>query len=272
MRNTLVFLLLIFFAGHLAAQNAEALIKAEKAFEQSCLKLGIRNGFLAWVDPAGVEFSEKGPSNAKQLWSSYPAFEGIFSWAPSYAEMSISGDWGYTTGNYEHRAKSLTDAVDDAGQYTTIWHKNARGEWKWLADIGNKHVPLAPQKQSNTILVRKFKATDHADSAGLADLERTFISLFEKNAGAAYKKFGSSQYILNLPNHLLVKGTDSALVLIQSLPSLPVYQSSGIFISPGKDMAAVYGSISHSDKTGSYLRIWRFEKDDWKIALEVIRN
>jgi len=271
MRFVMISFLLFFFFGHTEAQNAEALIKAEKAFEQSCLKLGIRDGFLAWVDPGGIEFTEKGPANAKQLWTSYPSFEGIFSWAPTYAEMSISGDWGYTTGNYEHRPKSLQDSVDEAGQYTTVWHKNNIGEWKYLVDIGNKHAPVAPEKMANTILATKFKATHYADSAGLADLERLFIGLFEKDVRDAYLKFGSSHYMLNLPQHELVTGTDRAILLIQSFPSLPLYHVSGIFVSPGGDMAAVYGSIGESAKKASYLRIWRFEKNGWKIALEVIR-
>jgi hypothetical protein len=88
--------LIIFYFSHLEAQNANALIKAENSFEQSCLQLGIRDGFLAWVDPDGIEFTEKGLSNANQFWSSLPSFDGVFSWAPSFAEMSISGDWGYT--------------------------------------------------------------------------------------------------------------------------------------------------------------------------------
>jgi ketosteroid isomerase-like protein len=272
MKQVLCILLLVFNFSHIEAQNAEALIKAEKAFEKSCLQLGIRDGFLAWVDPAGIEFSEKGPSNAKQLWLSYPAFEGIFLWAPSYAEMSISGDWGYTTGNYEHRAKSLRDSVDDAGQYTTVWHKNKTGEWKYLIDIGNKHTPVAPQRQAVTILTGKFKASRYTDSIGLADLERIFISSFEKDISNAYRRFGGSHYILNLPEHQLVNGTDSAVFLLHSCSSVPLYQVSGIFISPGRDMAAVYGTIRDPVKTGSYLRIWRYEKEGWKIALEVIRT
>jgi ketosteroid isomerase-like protein len=263
---------MVVISGHIKAQNAEALIKAENAFEKSCLQLGIRDGFLAWVDPAGIEFNEKGPSNAKQLWLSYPAFEGIFSWAPSYAEMSISGDWGYTTGNYEHRPKSLQDSVDGTGQYTTVWHKNKSGEWKYLIDIGNKHNQVAPQQQAVTILTGKFKASRYADSTGLADLERIFISSFEKDVSKAYRGFGSSHYILNLPGHQLVKGTDSAMILMRSFSSVPLYHVSGIFISPTRDMAAVYGTISNPVKTGSYLRIWRYEKDGWKIALEVIRT
>jgi hypothetical protein len=68
-----------FLSIHLSAQNAQALVAAEKAFEKSCLESGIRNGFLANVDSNGIDFSEKGPVDAKQFWRSIPAFDGIFS-------------------------------------------------------------------------------------------------------------------------------------------------------------------------------------------------
>src|SRR4051812_15245491 len=121
------------------AQNSHVLVAAEKAFERSCLESGIRNGFLANVDSNAIDFTEKGPVDAKKFWRSLPAFDGIFSWSPSYSELSASGNWGYTTGNYEHRPKTLKDQPDDCGQYTTLWGKNDRGEWKYLLDIGTAH-------------------------------------------------------------------------------------------------------------------------------------
>src|SRR4051812_26639918 len=121
----------------LAAQNGLALVAAEKAFEKSCFEMGIRNGFLAHVDSNAIVFTGKGPVDAKQFWRSLPAFEGIFSWSPSYSELSLSGDWGYTTGNYQHRPRTLQDQPDECGQYTTLWGKNNQGVWKYLMDIGN---------------------------------------------------------------------------------------------------------------------------------------
>jgi hypothetical protein len=271
MKKVLSFFLIALSCICTNAQNAEALIKAERDFEQSCLQHGIRDGFLAWVDPDGIAFTENGPSNAKQFWASLPAFDGVFSWSPSYAEMSISGDWGYTTGNYVHRAKSLQDTVNQAGQYTTVWHKTDKWVWKWLVDIGNNHKPLQPENQAKTISIEKFKATRYADSSGLAELEKTFIAAFEKNTGDAYHRFASTTYILNLGGYLPVISADSALALVNRIPSSLLYHPSGVFISSGGDMGAVFGRISCSDKTGSYLRIWRFEKGGWKIALEVIR-
>ncbi len=253
------------------AQNAEAVIRAEKDFENTCLRKGIRDGFLAWVDPNGIEFTDKGPSNAKQLWSSYPSFEGIFSWSPSYAEISITGDWGYSTGNFEHRQKSIKDSVDEAGQYTTVWHKNENGEWKYLIDIGNSHAPVPPEMGAEIIYIRKYPATVLGDSAGLVELEKDFIGRFEKSTREAYKNYGSSNYLLNLTGQMPIRSTDSGLVLINRfLPTLS-YHPFGVFISAGKDMGVVYGRFNTQGKTGNYIRIWRFEKNGWKIALEVIR-
>ena len=271
LKKLLPFFIVILFCKQVRAQNAEALISAEKEFENTCLRNGIRDGFLAWVDSSGIEFTEKGPANAKKLWSSYPAFEGIFSWSPSYAEMSISGDWGYTTGYFEHRPKSIKDSVDEAGQYTTVWHKNVSGEWKYLIDIGNSHAPVPPEKQTRTINTSKYPATIFEDSSGLIDLEKKFIVVFEKNIHEAYQTYACTNYLLNITGQLPVISADSGQALIIRMPSPLLFHPFGVFFSAGKDMGAVYGRFSFGDKTGNYIRIWRFEKGGWRIALEVIR-
>jgi hypothetical protein len=263
--------LIILLYVHLEAQNAEPLINAEKAFGQSCLKLGIRDGFLAWVDSTGIQVTEKGPVNAQWLWTSIPAFDGIFSWSPSYAEMSISGDWGYTTGNYEHRSKTLQDTVNESGQYSTVWHRNSAGEWKYLIDFGNRHEHLLPDKKAYTISIAKFKSERDNDSAVMVGLDKLFTESLGKNPREAYAKYGSVFYLLNIPQHKLVKGIDDAMPIILSFSTSPAYHVSGIFISTGKDMAVIYGSVNEAGKSGSFMRIWRCEKDGWKIALEVIR-
>jgi ketosteroid isomerase-like protein len=271
MKKLVFFFLISFSCKEAGAQNAEPLINAEKEFESTCLQKGIRDGFLAWVDPNGIDFTEKGPSNAKQRWASYPPFEGIFSWSPSYAEMSISGDWGYTTGHFDHRPKSISDSVDGAGQYTTVWHKNTMGEWKYLIDIGNNHVPVRPEKTVKTISIRKYPATEFGDSAGLAEMEKKFIGMFEKDIHAAYQTYGSDSYLLNTSGHMPVISADSAVVLINRIFSPLLYHPYGVFLSEGRDMGVIYGRFSVQDKSGNYIRLWRFEEGGWKIALEVIR-
>jgi hypothetical protein len=271
MKKYFALVMWISFTIHLSAQNAHALVAAEKAFEKSCLESGIRNGFLANVDSNGIDFSEKGPVDAKQFWRSLPAFDGIFSWSPSYSELSISGNWGYTTGNYEHRPKTLKDQPDECGQYTTLWGKNGHGEWKYLIDIGNSHDCVPLDKNPNIITLEKLGAGELASKEKLSGKEKEFIISVGQNTKDAYLKYGSSKYILNLAHHRPVTSRDSAVILLNKMGHTLKYHPAGIKISPGKDMAAAYGTFELGDKTGSYVRIWRHEKTGWKIALEVIR-
>jgi hypothetical protein len=272
MKKYFALLILIYFSIRLSAQNAQALATAEKAFEKSCLDSGIRNGFLANVDSNGIEFTEKGPADAKEFWRSLPAFEGIFSWSPSYSELSVSGDWGYTTGNYEHRPKTLKDLPDECGQYTTLWGKNVQGQWKYLMDIGNAHECVPLDKNPKIISIEKYNAGQEAGQEKISAKEKEFIVSVGQNTRDAYLKYGSSKYILNMARHHPVTSRDSAVIILNKMGTIPKYHPAGIKISPGKDMAAAYGTFDSGNKTGSYVRIWRHEKTGWKIALEVIRG
>lgn len=256
--------------SYLMAQNTEALVKAEKDFEKSCLETGIRDGFLAHVDSNGIVFTDKGPVDAKKFWAALPVVESVFTWSPSFAEMSIDANWGYTTGNYEHRPRSLKDTVEDSGQYTTVWHKIENGQWKYLIDIGNRHPHQPLEKAARTIDPKKYGAGKNSREDFLLDQENTFIQIFEKNIGQAYQVNASSQYILNITSRLPVLSADSSIAILSKVPSLH-YMPAGLKISPANDLAAVYGTFGQSGKEGNYLRIWRHEKNGWKIALEVIR-
>jgi hypothetical protein len=271
LKKNLLLLLLIPPFLLLQAQNTEELVQVEKAFEKTCLEKGIRDGFSSYVDSQGIIITMKGPENAKKFWASLSSFDGVFRWSPTWAELSVSGDWGYSTGNYEHRAKTLEDTVNETGQYTTVWHKNNRGEWKYLIDIGNDHQRLPLDMFSQKIEIEKYSAGNNTDEAVLIDQEKQFILSYEKNISDAYQKYGSAKYILNLTGYTPVTSTDSAVVLIKKKSASLRFHPDGAKISPGKDMALVYGSFDHDQVKGSYLRIWRNEKNGWKIALEVIK-
>ena len=200
------------------AQNTDALVNAEKAFEKACLEKGIRDGFLANVDSNAVIVVSKGPVNAKKFWTSLPVLDGVFSWSPTYAEMSISGDWGYTTGNYEHRAKTMADTVNDWGQYNTVWHKTENGEWKYLIDIGTPHPPAPLEKYAKSVPIEKSPAGDNIIDDSLLGLDNRFISSFEKNIPAAYQTYGSEKYMLSLSGNAAVTSTSQAISLISKFP------------------------------------------------------
>lgn len=271
MKRYFILFLMIMASLRLFSQNERALIKAENAFEKASLEKGIREGFLSFADSTAIVFGEKGPENAKHFWESLNSFDGIFSWSPTYAEISLTGDWGYTTGNYEHRPKLLADKPDRFGQYTTVWQKDVNGIWKYLIDIGNTHPSAPLDKEAGGLVVEKTAGTQTTDSF-LMNLEEKFIAAFENKPEDAYRQYISAVYIMNLSGINPVRNRDSAVMMITRIYYPIKFHPAGWKTAPGKDMAAVYGTIAHGNDSGKYLRIWRHEKSGWKIALEVISH
>jgi ketosteroid isomerase-like protein len=66
---------------------------------------------------------------------SAPGF--ALSWTPSKAEVSASGDIGWTAGTYD----MTMGGVKDNGKYITLWRKQPEGTWKVAADIFNSNLP-----------------------------------------------------------------------------------------------------------------------------------
>ena len=63
---------------------------------------------------------------------------GELTWTARGADISRSGDLGYTWGEYEFR-EAVTNAVSPVhyGKYVTVWKVQPDGTWKFVADIGN---------------------------------------------------------------------------------------------------------------------------------------
>jgi ketosteroid isomerase-like protein len=75
--------------------------------------------------------------------SAMPGF-GL-TWKATRAEVSASGDVGYTVGAYEMTMNDATGKPQvDKGKYVTIWKKGADGKWKVKEDIFNSDTPPPP--------------------------------------------------------------------------------------------------------------------------------
>ena len=59
-------------------------------------------------------------------------------WTPQGADISATGDLGYTYGTYEFRSKDKNgNPTTDHGKYTSIWKLQKDGSWKVVLDMGN---------------------------------------------------------------------------------------------------------------------------------------
>jgi len=80
-----------------------------------------------------------GQAAAKEVWASYFADSTFsISWKTEHAEVSNSGDLGFTAGTYEDSFRGPDGAlVTERGKYLCVWAKQADGSWKATHDMWN---------------------------------------------------------------------------------------------------------------------------------------
>lgn len=68
---------------------------------------------------------------------------GELTWTPAFADVSLSGDLGYSYGIYELREKTGARALSEKGNYARVW-KKINGYWKVVVDVAD---PLPPESK-----------------------------------------------------------------------------------------------------------------------------
>ena len=152
MKKVVTTLLLLLFAAtsfakkDKSAQGADLLRQLEGEFAAAVAQHG-HGAFIAHFAEDGVEVVDGGGFNTKDDMRKQPPWpEGTsLTWTPVKAEMSASGDLGYTYGNYIYTAKNKGGKlVTNYGKYTSIWKKQKDGQWKVVVDMGNS----SPEQKS----------------------------------------------------------------------------------------------------------------------------
>jgi hypothetical protein len=268
MKRLLPFLFLICFCQLEAQKNIDGLINAEKSFAAYSVAHGTKDAFLQFLDSNGIVFDSSKPVNGMELWKKRERRPRILNWKPQFAEISMSNDFGYTTGPWIF-LKSIDDTNEVRGQYFTIWHYKDSA-WKFLLDLGTSNNPSGSFDAITKIDVTRSKGNDRSIS-GLLKAEKHFIA-DAKNAARAYQMHLSHQQSLLIRNnHLPAVSKEEQQKIIQSTPYPIFYTIKGYGMATSGDLGFIYGTTNLSGKVANYVRVWRKEKGGWKIAAELLR-
>ena len=121
-------------------QERSTLMNLDREWSQSAKD---PNKFLSYFAPDASAYAPgepvaTGSAAIKNSFTKMTAMPGFsLSWTPAKADVSASGDMGYTAGTYQMTA----GAMKDKGKYVTTWKKQASGEWKAVEDIFNSDMP-----------------------------------------------------------------------------------------------------------------------------------
>jgi len=81
----------------------------------------------------------QGKDGVVNMLMQFPA-TATLSWEPAFADVSSSGDLGYTWGRYTltvPSGKKGKEPLVEMGTYVTVWRHMAVGGWKVVLDGGN---------------------------------------------------------------------------------------------------------------------------------------
>lgn len=142
LKVTFVFLFVsITFAQVNVEKEKEAVKKVDIEFSHLSVEVGFHKAFLAYVADDGVllrpnSYPVEGRKAIEELYTKSSDSSFTLTWKPLFADVSSSGDMGYTYGTWEVKAKT-GDAKPSYGTYTTFWRKDKNGRWKFVLDTGN---------------------------------------------------------------------------------------------------------------------------------------
>jgi ketosteroid isomerase-like protein len=126
----------IFPARASAKDSAEILKQLEADFMKAAAEHGSQ-GYMSYYAADAVELPNgadaiPGKSNIAKTMGFLDDKNNHLTWTPVGADMSSSGDLGYTYGTYEFRSEGKDGKpVVSHGKYTSIWKKQRDGAGKW---------------------------------------------------------------------------------------------------------------------------------------------
>jgi len=125
-----------------SATKADTLKRLEGEFMRAAAERGSQ-GYMSYYADDAVEV----PNGAAIIHGKVEIAKGMgflddknnqLMWTPVGADISASGDLGYTYGNYEFHSKDKDGKPSvEYGKYTSIWKLQKDGSWKVVLDMGN---------------------------------------------------------------------------------------------------------------------------------------
>ena len=133
------------------------LLAKDAEFSSYSEKNGMKEAFLNYIADKGVLLRPnhkpiEGKDSISTLLNRKKYKDISMTWTPTFADVSASGDMGYTYGTY---ASKSADGVQNKGTYVTIWKKDQTGNWKLVLDSGNDG--LTPTKKTKNTGDKKKK-------------------------------------------------------------------------------------------------------------------
>lgn len=287
-RFALLFALAVpaFAAG---SRPVDEIIAVERAFNRHCVDHGRVAGWMEFMadDAYLMNRHTLGRAEAQASLAPETGAPNSLTWEPSFADASLSGDFGYSWGIWVAQGKGPDGQPRrQRGIYLTAWRKQPDGRWKFVFDGGR---PL-PEETIAAIheSLRSQPAADYAFAAPEIDrakLERELWDLDVAFSNHSLAHGAPAAFAGHLADEVLlldrgVRTKPAALATMAAEPKggtltwaplhIEMAAAGDLALVWGEWLAKSAGSDGHSrELTGVYSAIWKRQADQsWKIVFD----
>jgi ketosteroid isomerase-like protein len=246
------------------------LAAAESAFAAHSVRAGMRAAFLAHFADDGV-FVRDGWTNAKAYLAGRPDPPIVLDWRPVHAEAAASGEIGLSTGPWRLTSKARPDAPSAFGQFVSVWKRDPGKPWQVAVDLGISHPqPSLWDERLETVVVA---AGSRPAGLDLAKAEERFTRDTASGVRSAYASHGSERLRFYRNAAPPAVGKAAALASSAMTEETFVWTIEAIETSRSNDFGYARGRYALASAPamplGYYLRVWRLERGEWRIALDI---
>ena len=285
-----VILLAILFQGGAAQEKnlspaVSSLVEAEREFAATSLKEGIRASFLKYFADDGISLSPKPHIYRESALKTPPPKDPLartLYWEPIVADVSSSGDLGYTMGPASLKDSAKQDAPAWYGFYFSIWKKQKDGTWRVAVDAGTTSTNVVEQyfgREVTPAVHASFRSRGKA--AGGKGAIRELLKCdrnFSKSPAAgdvknAYQKALDPEARALREGLVPLTGKEAILAYLVRGTALRSLEPALADVSGAGDMGYTYGAYREGKKTkdpsGYYARVWRRDAGGkWMLVVE----
>lgn len=114
------------------------LFAVEKEFCAMAQSEGVEKAFVYFAADSAVVLRRsqllKGKEAIRKQYETFPP-KAKLEWAPDFADVSVSGDLGYTYGKYTLTSTdSIGNITQSGGIFHTVWKRQPDGQWRFVWD------------------------------------------------------------------------------------------------------------------------------------------
>lgn len=259
-----------------------SLVAAERAFAEASVARGMRAAFLEYLADESILF-RPGPVDGKAYFEERPETSGTLRWQPAFADVSDTGDLGYTTGPWTFSDSAGIPVA--YGHYVSVWRRHADSTWRVAVDAGINHpepwTPLdeevaSPRDTTRTKPLRKLYIEAARVALLKADRDMAVASA-ERGSVAAFRTVMADSVRIYRDGAFPQVGSQAMVDLLDRLGGTLTWVPVTARVSEAGDLGYTYGHTTLRAAAGdttatssTYLRIWKASPGvPWRLVLDL---